>query len=282
MSFLFNSFIFASFRIISKQACFDLLNELSKIVSSHLGATQRQKDVALETLSKMKDALSTNELYYRDFIMQITSLEPMVLSSSLAGLKLVDDEDKNHERALGDLFHSEPLYTIWKTANPDSVPYFFTQRDMCAVCDPHVCQYFKDKDSVPFFIISAREGNTPGQKSVDQVFSLSDGKWESIGAPLDGRKIHYGEQDTKVQRFLLPDLYSNKVVLQTQRDKLLAKLEFVITNFNDTPKTLRSLNGIIIEGKNLDIPREQLKGVIASLEMKNHEVWTKLLTIIEQ
>ncbi|MDO4557168.1 MAG: hypothetical protein Q4B70_18815, partial [Lachnospiraceae bacterium] len=91
-------------KITTKQVCSDLLQGLLKIVEAHLGATLRQKTVALESLSKMKDMLSTKELYYREFIMQITSLEPLVLSSSLAGLKLVDDEDKNHERALGDLF----------------------------------------------------------------------------------------------------------------------------------------------------------------------------------
>lgn len=215
--------------------------------------------------------------------MQITSLEPMVLSSSLAGLKLVDDKDKNHERALGDLFHSESLYTTWKTDNPSSAQYFFTQRDMCAVCDPHVCQYFKDKDPVPFFVISAREGNTPGQKSVDKIFFLSDGRWNPIEMPLDGSKIHYGSQGTKVQRFLLPDLYSKKVVLQTQRDKLLAKLKSVITNFNDKPNiSLTSLNNTITEGKNLDIPQEQLKGAIASLESINRDMWEKLTNIIEQ
>lgn len=150
--------------------------------------------------------------------MQITSLEPLTSSSSLAGLRLIGDEDKNHRRALGDLFHSEPLYTLWKSTNQDSATYFFTQRDMCTVCDPHICRYFEDKDPSPFFILSARQGNAPGQKSVDSIFSLSDGKWELIGSPMEGSKIHYPGQLTKVQRYLLPDLYSIKVVLQTQKD----------------------------------------------------------------
>ena len=182
---------------------------------------------------------------------------------------------------MGDLFHSEPLYTIWKTANPVSVPYFFTQRDMCAVCDPHVCKYFSDKTPSPFFIISAREGNTPGQKSVDQIFSLATGEWKPIGIPHEGRKLHYEAQNNKVQRFLLPDLYSNKVVLQTKRDDCLLKTRFIITNFDTIKNPITNLKNLIIIGKNLDIPKE-LREVIAPLEGKNHAAWTELTTIIDQ
>ncbi|MDO4557169.1 MAG: hypothetical protein Q4B70_18820, partial [Lachnospiraceae bacterium] len=164
----------------------------------------------------------------------------------------------------------------------DSAPYFFTQRDMCAVCDPHVCKYFSDKTPSPFFIISAREGNTSGQKSVDQIFSLSTGEWKLIGIPHEGSKLHYEAQNTKVQRFLLPDLYSNKVVLQTKRDDCLLKTRFIVTNFDTVKNPVQNLRNLIIIGKNLDILPEQLREVIASLETINSDVWRELTIIIGQ
>lgn len=71
------------------------------------------------------------------------------------------------------------------------------------VCDPHFCKYFYEAKQSPFFLLSARFGNTTGQKV---------------------RKSKL-EQATKIQRYLLPDnLYLQMYLLQTQKDNLMAKI----------------------------------------------------------
>ena len=114
----------------------EFMKKLTELVDDHLAP---QKSTALQELRKVIDKLQEEPEYAAEVIYQVTSLDEGTINSSLTGLKLVDPVEKGHPQALGDLFHSEPLYLLWRVENPEAKPYFFTQRDMCPTCDLHVC-----------------------------------------------------------------------------------------------------------------------------------------------
>jgi len=194
---------------------------LKYVVEKH---TAPQKSTALVELEKITHKLEREPGYAEEIIYQVTSLDEGTINSSLTGLKLVDPIEKGHQQALGDLFHSEPLYLLWRTENPKAAPYFFTQRDMCPTCDYHICgNALMDKIPTPIIVLSAKAGNTAGAASVDGTLHL-DGALELLPlenstifqALTDGIKKLKGKQKTKdirdqqlskIERWRLPDLY---------------------------------------------------------------------------
>ena len=251
-----------------------------RIIPLHLGATDRQKEVAHKALNDIKKKLNATNgyLYCKDFIRQITTLEPTeLLSSSLTGLKLIDDLNKGHEIALGSFFHSESLYTLWREKNLDAMPYFFTQRDMCTICDSHVCHFFKkNHDKVyPFYVISARQGNSLGRKSVDSMFLLKDGSWTK--EEIDKCKIHYDGQDKKIQRYFLPDLYSNKIILVVDISK---KIKEIIKSPVD--KLLSELESMLKKAISLGVSNILLQNYIDKITSKEPQIKDNLTEMLKK
>ena len=203
----------------------EFMKKLTELVDGHLAP---QKSTALQELRKVIDKLHKEPEYAAEVIYQVTSLDEGTINSSLTGLKLVDPVEKGHQQALGDLFHSEPLYLLWRIENPEAKPYFFTQRDMCPACDLHICcNALKKKLPPNFTVLSAKAGNSAGAASIDGIFYLQDSSWSSFEMiPLEdstvfqiisgypqrlkgkGKKEELKtEQLSAIKRWRLPDLY---------------------------------------------------------------------------
>ncbi len=178
---------------------------LNNIVKKH---SAKQKATALIELEKIQQELKNNQIYAQNVIYQVTSLCERTINSSLTGLKIFGD--RNHQRALGDLFHSEPLYILWRNKYHASNLFFFTQRDMCPVCDSHICYTALTEKIENIVVLSAKAGNTQ-PSSVDKILRLKHDK-QSANNFVWEESTHQKNTVYKIERELIKRL-------KKQRDK---------------------------------------------------------------
>lgn len=266
----------------AKEVCLNLLTGLSGIVETHMGATAAQKKAAMEEITKIIEAVKHKTGYWQELIIQVTSLEPSIISTSLTGLRLIEPFSEGHQKALGDLFHSEPLYTAWVDLNSEQKKpgmYFFTQRDMCMVCDRHVCRYLDTKKRIPCVVLSARIGNTPGPESVDEIYAIDEEMWKSHAKPNNGSRIYKDVTNHKlILRYRLLDLYPEIVISQAKKEALLTKITFLIQNFEVKKK--QSIKQKVQDAIILGVSMTELVNRISSLEQKDKALYDELMGLI--
>ena len=114
-------------------------DEIKKIMEGARAIKDFEKALSEDPDATIASSLFKNEIAQLNGLLEIKKLQILSIEFMKKLTELVDDPvEKGHPQALGDLFHSEPLYLLWRVENPEAKPYFFTQRDMCPTCD-HVC-----------------------------------------------------------------------------------------------------------------------------------------------
>ena len=115
-------------------------DEIKKIMEGARAIKDFEKALSEDPDATIASSLFENEIAQLNGLLEIKKLQILSIEFMKKLTELVDDPvEKGHPQALRDLFHSEPLYLLWRVENPEAKPYFFTQRDMCPTCDLHVC-----------------------------------------------------------------------------------------------------------------------------------------------
>jgi hypothetical protein len=151
------------------------------------------------------------------------------------------DKEKKDEAdyLLGSICHSEALYVMWglkliEENKGKLMPYFFTQRDMCEVCNVTLLNFYKNTDSSfprPFVVLSGygsqRPGNRPLNASVDHVAKLNGetGEWQVF--EVDPLGIDVKEVDSQlipsdVIRVRLPEMSSRGIQKEKSREEAIS------------------------------------------------------------